>query len=33
MSKAGIPEEIKQQVNAGNKKIDVRLRNWYPAAK
>ncbi len=24
---------FKQQVNAGNKKIDVRLRNWYPAAK
>ncbi|MCI1186927.1 MBL fold metallo-hydrolase [Hymenobacter sp. DH14] len=24
---------FKQQVNAGNKKIDVRLRNWYLAAK
>ncbi|MET4075429.1 MBL fold metallo-hydrolase [Hymenobacter sp. UYCo722] len=24
---------FKKQVNAGNKKIDVRLRNWYPAAK
>lgn len=23
---------FKKQVNAGNKKIDVRLRNWYPAA-
>ncbi len=23
---------FKQQVNAANKKIDVRLRNWYPAA-
>ncbi|GAB3868542.1 MBL fold metallo-hydrolase [Hymenobacter segetis] len=26
-------ESFKKQVNAGNKKIDVRLRNWYPAAK
>ena len=24
---------FKQLVNTGNKKIDVRLRNWYPAAK
>ncbi|OWP62381.1 MBL fold metallo-hydrolase [Hymenobacter amundsenii] len=24
---------FKQTVNAANKKIDVRLRNWYPAAK
>ena len=24
---------FKTQVNAANKKIDVRLRNWYPAAK
>ncbi|MBF9222478.1 MBL fold metallo-hydrolase [Hymenobacter ruricola] len=24
---------FKKMVNAGNKKIDVRLRNWYPAAK
>ena len=24
---------FQKQVNAGNKKIDVRLRNWYPAAK
>jgi L-ascorbate metabolism protein UlaG (beta-lactamase superfamily) len=24
---------FKKQVNAGNKKIDVRLRNWYPTAK
>ena len=24
---------FKKQVNAANKKIDVRLRNWYPAAK
>ena len=24
---------FKKQVNAGDKKIDVRLRNWYPAAK
>jgi L-ascorbate metabolism protein UlaG (beta-lactamase superfamily) len=23
---------FKKQVNAANKKIDVRLRNWYPAA-
>jgi L-ascorbate metabolism protein UlaG (beta-lactamase superfamily) len=26
-------ESFKKQVNAGNKKIDVRLRNWYLAAK
>lgn len=24
---------FKKQVNAGNKKIDVRLRNWYPTGK
>jgi L-ascorbate metabolism protein UlaG (beta-lactamase superfamily) len=26
-------EEFKKLVNAGDKNIDVRLRNWYPAAK